>query len=223
MATHGGARPGAGRPAGGLSESRRLLDQAIRQGMAMAVRDRHPAAAGTADELAMAGAAEIIRMMMHAGHGDRVLAIWAQIAPAAPATNGRESASGSPLSDALERLPGGHGAPVARQLSDDRQDRGASAGDDAARPADCESAGRLIEGVPAVDLPGQIPLSVDAPRPAGNAPAGCAPGTSSSSVPAGCAPAGAPPPTPTPPRGRNAQVIHPDRVDFDFLNLEVAE
>ena len=178
MATHGGMRPGAGRPPGGITETRRLLDIAIRRGMADAVRDRVPGIPGGDDELAIVAAAQIVRQMMAAGQGDRVLALAVQVAPAqAPGKAGGEAAGeagGSALSAALGRMPGGLGdgqaaigAPVAHQCQHGAADDGSSAGAADGWPADQQSAGRLdgacfVRPAPLV-LPGQLALGVDAP------------------------------------------------------------
>ena len=212
MAQVGGFRPGAGRPVGGISESRRLLDLAIKRGLADAARDG--GLSGSDEDLSLATVAEIVRQMARSGAGDKVLAIWSQVAPKDEprANNPGQAGDDSDLSRAYRRMPGAVGAPVAYLPGVPRPDAGASACDAGAGPADQRSAGVANEGqqveaetgaqdgsgplVGRVLLPGQLVLGVDPPlaRPA----------------------PGARPGTPTPPPAAAPGVIHPHGSNFDF-------
>lgn len=107
---HGGQRPGAGRPAGGLSQTRRLLVSALTRGLAIAGRAK--GLIGDEEEVATESAARIAADLILAGRGDEVLKLLAVATPASDPA-GSERAK-SPLLAALERLPGMQhsGAPV---------------------------------------------------------------------------------------------------------------
>lgn len=221
MAGHGGARPGAGRPPGGVTQSRRLLVRALQRGLAMAVQDRHPGIRGAEEELALAGAAEIARQMIHAGQGDHVLALLAKVALDQAPREAGEGEGGSLLGAALDRLPGGPsaiGAPVAHLTADDRAEREAGIAFADHRPADQQSAGRLDGVIDGVTLPGQMALGVDAGLGGGlvlDAPPLDASAPAFAGAPARPAPAA---PTPTPPRAAARGVIHPHGQNFEILD-----
>ena len=219
MAQVGGFRPGSGRPVGGISESRRVLDRAIRRGLADAARDLGHQ--GSDDELSAATAAEIVRQMVRAGEGDRVLAIWQAVAPATEPRGNAQPGDDSPLSAALGRMPGATGAPVAYLPGARPRPDGAITGDTGQVAADLQSAGLGGEGqqpgqdddqqqaggplVGRVLLPGQLVLGVDALA-----------GAAGAVVPAPAAAPSAPPRTPTPPPAAAPGVIHPHGSNFDF-------
>ncbi|HEX2795706.1 MAG TPA: hypothetical protein VHN38_01365 [Immundisolibacter sp.] len=145
-----------------------------------------------------------MQQMIRSGQGDRVLAIWSQVAPKEEprANGGSSSGNDSPLASALGRMPGADGAPVAHLPGAVAGDDGASACDAGQWAADSQSAGVAGEGPAGQDrqdngprigevlLPGQLVLGVDA-----------APGR-----------AGAP----TPPQPPAREVIHPHGSNFDF-------
>jgi hypothetical protein len=215
MAQVGGFRPGSGRPVGGIGESRRLLDLAIKRGLADAVRETGHR--GNDDDLAAAGAAAIVQQMIRSGQGDRVLAIWSQVAPKEEprANGGSSSGNDSPLASALGRMPGADGAPVAHLPGAVAGDDGASAGDAGQWAADSQSAGMAGEGRQALQdrdqrdpqqgqhdqhqqdggpligqvlLPGQLVLGVDA-GPGALGPVATFPRVSGRAGLCGCAPA----------------------------------
>ena len=105
MATHGGSRPGAGRPKGGVSDTRRLIQTAITKGLAHAGRAKYPGIVSCVDveQDATDTAAMIVSDMIQAGRGNEVLKIWSQVA----LKDGERQAgeSNSILANALARLP----------------------------------------------------------------------------------------------------------------------
>lgn len=103
MAGHGGLRPGAGRPQGGISETRRLLLRGLTRGLAHAGRIKH-GLHGEDEEVAVETVAMIASDLIRAGQGRDVLAIYAQAAP--KSDEGEEGGKKSALVRALERLPG---------------------------------------------------------------------------------------------------------------------
>ena len=102
---NGGYRPGAGRPKGGISQTRRLLQSAITKGLAHAGRTKYPDRVSTTDLEAAAvdTAAMIVSDMIQAGQGHEVIKVWAQVAT--KETDGQNSQSKNILADALSRLP----------------------------------------------------------------------------------------------------------------------
>lgn len=102
MAGHGGLRPGAGRPVGGISQTRRLLLQGLNRGLAYAARAK--GLKGSDEDLAVESVARIASDLILAGNGRDVLAIYAQAAP--KSDDGDAGGSKSPLVQALERMPG---------------------------------------------------------------------------------------------------------------------
>ena len=104
MASHGGARTGAGRPQGGISQARRLINTAITKGLAHAGRIRYPDQVNgdDLDEAATQTAAMIVSDMIQAGQGNDVIKIWSQVATK---DNDKETASKNVLAEALARLP----------------------------------------------------------------------------------------------------------------------
>ncbi len=102
MAGHGGLRPGAGAPRGGISETRRLLVNGIKRGLAQAGRAK--GLTGSDDDVAVESVARIASDLILSGQGRDVLAIFAQVA-----AKGDEPGAGdpkSPLQQALARMPG---------------------------------------------------------------------------------------------------------------------
>lgn len=104
MAGHGGARTGSGRPEGGISQARRLINTAITRGLAHAGRIRYPNQVNNEDldEAATQTAAMIVSDMIQAGQGNDVIKIWSQVAMK---DNDKETASKNILAEALARLP----------------------------------------------------------------------------------------------------------------------
>lgn len=104
MASHGGARIGSGRPQGGVSQAKRLINTAITRGLAHAGQIRYPDQVNGDDleEAATQTAAMIVSDMIQAGQGNDVIKIWSQVASK---DNDRESGSRNVLAEALSRLP----------------------------------------------------------------------------------------------------------------------
>ncbi|MCW7555540.1 hypothetical protein NX722_23535 [Endozoicomonas gorgoniicola] len=104
MAGHGGARTGAGRPKGGISQTRRLLEIAITEGLAHAGRSKYPEhMTGQLEEDAVRTGAMIVSDMINSGDGKDVVKLWAAISTGAKESN-PGSGSGT-LADALSALP----------------------------------------------------------------------------------------------------------------------
>ena len=104
MVSHGGARTGSGRPQGGISQAKRLINTAITRGLAYAGRIRYPNQVNgdDLDEAATQTAAMIVSDMIQAGQGNDVIKIWSQVAIK---DNDKETASKNILAEALARLP----------------------------------------------------------------------------------------------------------------------
>ena len=100
----GGARPGAGRPPGGISQTRRLLLQGLHRGFELAGRER--GLTGEADEVVIESIARVASDLILAGAGRDALAILAQSAPKSDDYDDPGGERKSPLVQALERLPG---------------------------------------------------------------------------------------------------------------------
>jgi len=100
----GGARPGAGRPVGGISQARRLIIRGLQRGLASAMRAK--GIDGEEEELAVEAVARIASDLVLAGQGRDVLAIYAQAAPKSDDGDLEPGGHKSPLVRALERLPG---------------------------------------------------------------------------------------------------------------------
>lgn len=99
---HGGKRPGAGAPRGGVSETRRLLVRAINGGLAMAGRAR--GLRGDDAAVRVATAEHIVSDMILAGQGADVLKLAAVVG--SPKAEDPSDGERSPLAAALGRLPG---------------------------------------------------------------------------------------------------------------------
>jgi len=100
----GGRRPGAGRPTGGISQVRRILNDAIVKGMENAGREK--GFQGDPEDVAMQTAAAIISDMILAGRGDEVLKVAVLAAPKLDADGDLGNGKDSPVLSALRRLPG---------------------------------------------------------------------------------------------------------------------
>ena len=115
LSTHGGARMGAGRPKGGISQSRRLLLRALQRGLEIAGREK--GIAGTDEAVATEAAAQIAADLIRTGRGDEVLKLLAvsqaKIGDGAPGDDEE-----TPLSRALKALPGMVGVPAASLPAD---------------------------------------------------------------------------------------------------------
>ena len=110
MATHGGARAGAGRPIGGVTQTRRLITGAIQKGLAQAGRKKYPGAISldNDEQAAVETAAMIVDDMIQSGQGNDVMKLWAAVAMK-EGNDGSENHSRNTLAEALSKLPGaGH-------------------------------------------------------------------------------------------------------------------
>lgn len=115
MATHGGTRPGAGRPKGGVTDTRRRIISAINQGLAQAGRRMYPDRVSQVDEdeAAIQTGAMIVDDMIQAGQGNDVMKLWAAVAMKEP--EGEKEGHKNTLAEALSRLPAvGHVADVSQ-------------------------------------------------------------------------------------------------------------
>lgn len=115
MATVGGARPGAGRPKGGVSDARRRLYAAINRGLAQAGRKKYPGMVSQEDEeeAAIQTGAMIVDDMIQAGQGNDVMKLWAAVA--LKETEGEKGDRKNTLAEALSRLPpAGHVSDVSQ-------------------------------------------------------------------------------------------------------------
>ena len=102
MASHGGARSGAGRPKGGVSQLRRIMQSAITKGLADAGRSKYGDLMPEDDrEAAVITGSMIVQDMISAGKGDDVLKLAAAIQSKETGEEGGEST----LESALKRLP----------------------------------------------------------------------------------------------------------------------
>ena len=106
MSIHGGTRAGAGRPYGGISQTRRLIASAIQQGLAQAGRQKYPGRVHTCDDeqAAVDTAAMIVDDMIQAGQGNDVLKLWAAVAMKESDSN--SGGKKNTLAAALSKLPG---------------------------------------------------------------------------------------------------------------------
>ena len=121
METRGGARLGAGRPQGGVSQARRLITAAIHQGLADAGRKKYPSLVSVDPEVAaVQTAAMIVDDMIQAGKGGDVLKLWATVAmkenPDDKANNKHS------LAAALSRLPGAGQVPDVSRFGNNKPD-----------------------------------------------------------------------------------------------------
>ena len=129
-ATHGGARMGAGRPKGGVSQTRRLIASAITQGLAQAGRRRYPHMVSNSDteEAATQTAAMIVSDMVDAGQGNDVLKLL--VTTATKETTGNDPASTeNTLARALSQLPSGGSVPFQSHDGDSEAETRDSAGE----------------------------------------------------------------------------------------------
>ena len=154
---NGGYRPGAGRPKGGISQTRRLINSAITKGLAQAGRTKFPDRVSCTDLEAAAvdTAAMIVSDMIQAGQGHEVIKVWAQVAT--KEGDGQNSQSKNILADALSRLPSpSHVSDMSRSHNPEPQPPD-NTGLDEGRPTDTKSNGAL-------NLPffaPQVPLDLD--------------------------------------------------------------
>ena len=166
--THGGSRLGAGRPQGGISQARRLINTAITRGLAHAGQIRYPEQVNASDleEAATQTAAMIVSDMIRAGQGNDVIKIWSQVAMK---DNEKETTSKNLLADALSRLPSPSQVPdVSRRTAPDEQTP-VITGDTEGRPTDYKSEG--AENMPYFAPQGCLMLDgIDEPEP--NPPTG---------------------------------------------------
>ena len=103
---HGGARSGAGRPKGGVSDARRLLLSGLQRALADAAAEAGLIEAGASEEeRATVGIANIARGLIQAGRGDEVVKLYALSVTKAGGGEG-EGSGKSPFLEALARLPG---------------------------------------------------------------------------------------------------------------------
>ena len=105
METRGGARLGAGRPQGGVSQARRLITVAIHKGLAVAGRKKYPELVSVdPEQAAVETAAMIVDDLIQAGKGGDVLKLWASVAMKENADD--KASNKHSLAAALSRLPG---------------------------------------------------------------------------------------------------------------------
>lgn len=140
MSSHGGARMGAGRPQGGVSQARRLINTAITRGLAHAGQIRYPDQVNGEDleEAATQTAAMIVSDMIQAGQGNDVIKIWSQVATK---DNDKESASKNVLAEALARLPQRSQDPDVSRSTGDTGERLINTGDADGGTTDYKSGG----------------------------------------------------------------------------------
>ena len=115
MTTHGGVRAGAGRPKGGVTDTRRRIISAINQGLAQAGRRMYPDRVSQDDEeqAAIQTGAMIVDDMIQTGQGNDVMKLWAAVAMKEP--EGQKAGHKNTLAEALSRLPdAGHVTDVSR-------------------------------------------------------------------------------------------------------------
>lgn len=154
---NGGYRPGAGRPKGGISQTRRLINSAITKGLAHAGRAKYPDKVNSTDleEAAVDTAAMIVSDMIQAGQGNDVIKVWAQVA--IKESDSQNSSSNNILADALSRLPSpSHGADMSQSPDLETETHNIKGIDDG-RPTDAKSNG-------SINLPyfaPQVPLDLD--------------------------------------------------------------
>lgn len=239
---HGGARPGAGRPKGGISDARRLLLAGLERGLARAADEQGLTQAGADQaERATAAIAAIAYDLIRAGRGDEVVKIYALSATKLPS----DEAPRSPLAAALARLPGMcaevESGTAPAQTPAARQPRLIESTACDGLPDAQKSAGPAIEGVSAArssaPAVGSAPLGAaqdrhPAPSPGGNCGAAGllpqAPLPLAVTAPAGagrwggCRPGRVPPTPPDPPKppshrvgGENFEKIQPEEMPHD--------
>lgn len=119
MAGHGGYRPGAGAPKGGVSETRRILVRGIRAGEVLA--GRAYGLTGSDEDVAVKTVANIVADMIKSGNGADVLKLQAVVETRA--VDDSASGGGSSLLGALGRMPA-PGAVPAQSQQDIQQDVG---------------------------------------------------------------------------------------------------
>lgn len=139
MVSHGGARTGSGRPQGGVSQARRLINTAITRGLAHAGRMRYPDQVNgdDLDEAATQTAAMIVSDMIQAGQGNDVIKIWSQVAM----KDSEESASKNVLAEALARLPSRSQVPDVSRSNNENSECLINTGDEDMGTTDYKSEG----------------------------------------------------------------------------------
>lgn len=100
----GGARPGAGRKPGGVTDARRRLVAGMERGLARAARIAG-CHAETEEELVVEAVSRVAEQMVAAGQGADVLKLYSAMAYSGPA-NGSDDDGETPLERAMRRLPG---------------------------------------------------------------------------------------------------------------------
>lgn len=101
MASHGGQRNGAGRPAGGVSQAKRLLLSALTRGLEIAGREK--GFTGDATAVATETAAQLVADMVRLGRGDEVLKL---LAVSQVKTDNPDDPGETALTRALRSMPG---------------------------------------------------------------------------------------------------------------------
>lgn len=147
---HGGARSGAGRPKGGVSDARRLLLAGLQRALADAAAQAGLVEAGASEEeRATVGIANIARGLIQAGRGDEVVKLYALSVTKIGAGEG-EGSGKSPFLAALARLPGmvagGENGTDPAQPTAGRQPLLIESAACEAEPADRKSDGPLFDG-----------------------------------------------------------------------------
>lgn len=206
MAGHGGARPGAGAPRGGISQARRLLLRGLQRGLAHAGRAK--GLEGDDEEVATESVAMIASDLVLAGQGRDVLAIWAQAAP--KGDEGEEGGKKSPLLRALERMPGLGSVPNPSQLARPVGENTAESKENAVTPTDPASV--TCQGQPFFSPQGNLlppavlpPTPPPTPSKAASPRLGALPSVIAPAAQAGQAGGGG---TPYPPSARARHTLH---------------
>lgn len=134
---HGGARAGAGRPSGGVSQTRRLLVAGLQRGLVLAGTDK--GFQGTPEEIGIQTVAGIVSDMIQAGEGRNVLQLLALSEHGgAGSSQGEDSA----LMAALKRMPGMSNGPDSSPVSTTAEQPPATARLNAPGTTDAQSAVR---------------------------------------------------------------------------------
>ncbi len=169
MSSHGGARSGAGRPKGGVSQTRRLLSDAITKGLATAGRRKFGEEMSQDDEAAATQtAAMIVSDMIEAGQGADVLKLWAQVS----SKDQQEQTQGNSLEAALKALPSASRVSLVAQGQTEAEQPLEKSGTYQPRTSDNESGVMPSQPAGATYFAPQQPLLIDRQADGGHPPSG---------------------------------------------------
>ena len=169
MSSHGGARSGAGRPKGGVSQTRRLLSAAITKGLATAGRRKFGSEMSQDDETAATQtAAMLVADMIDAGQGADVLKLWAQVS----SKDQQEQPQGSSLEAALKALPSASCVALVTQAGDSGEQMPVKTIVCSGRTTDNESDVLPPQPAGSTYFAPQQPLLIDRQTPGGHPPSG---------------------------------------------------